>query len=229
MTTEPFHDPISRRRLLGLGAGALAAGALVATGCSDMNRGASVDRSDTGAGTRGDWGGELFDPPLEKPDTVFTDLDGNPFDFREESAGQLSLLFFGYTSCPNECPIYLQTLASARESIRSGPGSRPQVLFVGVDTERDTPEAMRSYLDGIDATFVGLTASPEVIDDALGQLMLPGVAIEEPDENGNYMVGHSSRVVVFTPDDVAHRMYGYDTRQTQWVRDLPLLAQGEWQ
>lgn len=219
----------TRRRALGLGVGALAAGALVATGCSDMNQGASVDRSETGATTRGDFGGDLFEPPLEKPDTVFTDLDGNPFDLREQSADQLSMLFFGYTNCPNECPIYLQTLASARVSIRSGPGSRPQVLFVGVDTERDTPEVMREYLANIDSTFIGLTASPEVIDDALGQLMLPGVAIGEPDENGNYEVGHTARSIVFTPDNLAHRMYGYDTRQTQWVRDLPLLAQGEWQ
>lgn len=229
MTDHPSHDPISRRRLFGLAAGAIAAGALVATGCSDMNRGASVDRGDTGADTRGNWGGNLFEPPLDKPDVTFTDLDGDPFDLREKTADQLSLLFFGYTSCPNECPIYLSTLASARESIRSGPGSRPQVLFVGVDTARDTPEAMRTYLDNIDSTFIGLTASPEVIDDALGQLMLPGVALDEPDDAGNYIVGHPSRAIAFTPDNVAHRMYGYDTRQTQWVRDLPLLAQGKWQ
>lgn len=224
----PAPRPYSRRQVLGLGAGALAAGTLVATGCSDMNRGASVDRTATGAATTGDWGGELFDPPLEKPDTVFTDLDGNPFDLRAETADQLTLLFYGYTSCPNECPIYMATLASALETIRSGPGSRPQVLFVGVDTARDTPEEVRGFLDEFNSAFIGLTASPEVIDDSLGQLMLPGVAIGEPDENGNYEVGHVSRSIVFTPDNVAHRMYGYDTRQTQWVRDLPLLAEGEW-
>lgn len=226
MTSETPDQRFSRRRLLGLGAGAAAAVALAA--CSDLDRGASVDRSSSGAETRGDWGGVVFDPPLEKPDVTFTDLEGNPFDLRAETADRLSLLFFGYTSCPNECPIYLSTLASARESIRSGPGSRPQVLFVGVDTARDTPEAMRTYLANIDSTFIGLTASPEVIDDALGQLMLPGVAIDEPDETGNYIVGHPSRAIAFTPDNVAHRMYGYDTRQTQWVRDLPLLAQGKW-
>jgi protein SCO1/2 len=166
---------------------------------------------------------------LDKPDVTFTDLDGRPFNLRSETAGKLSVLFFGYTNCPDVCPIYLQTISRALEAIGTGPGSDTMVLFVGVDTERDTPEQMRTYLDRINPTFVGLTGTPELIDEANAALFQLPITIEEPDAAGNYLVGHGSKVFPFGPDDVAHRIYPYDVRQNEWVRDLPRLAEGQFQ
>jgi protein SCO1/2 len=220
MAAEPTHW--TRRRVLGLGA-AVAAGSVLA-GCS-LDRGSTTDSSNENAnGT--DWAGTLLDPPFAKPDVTFTGVDGKPFPFVASTKGRLTLLFFGYTNCPDVCPVYLNTLARARDAIGSGPGSKPQVLFVGVDVKRDTPAVMKEYLARIDPTFTGLTGSEAVIADAIAALKLPPVVIGDPNPDGSYDVGHPAAVTVFTKDDVAHRHYPYGVRQQDWVRDLPRLDQG---
>lgn len=204
---------------------ALASGGLAACGlgrASTPDR-ASSERTETG------WSGTLLDPPFEKPDLAFTDTDGQPFPFREATAGRLTLLFFGYTHCPDICPVYLNTLARARDGIGSGPGSRPQVLFVGVDVARDTPEVMATYLGNIDPTFIGLTASETVIAAAIKAVKGAPVMLGPKEDDGSYAVGHPAQVTVYTRDNLAHRIYPYGVRQAAWARDLPLLDQGRWE
>lgn len=171
--------------------------------------------------------GSLLGDALEKPAVVFTDTEGEPYDLRTETAGELTLVFFGYTSCPDVCPIHLDTISQAfgRADLAGGV---PNMVFVGVDTERDTPARLREYLDRFDARFVGLTATPEEIDRAMAQLQLPGAVIPE-DTTGNYTVGHPSQVVVFTPDDRAHIVYPFGATQQVWVEDLPKLETIDWE
>lgn len=219
---DPSALHITRRRLLGAGA---TAGLALALGACSLQKSSSVD-SDT-ADPDADWGGTYLDPPFEKPDVTFTDFDGNPYPLRDKTEGRLTALFYGYTNCPDVCPIYLNTLASARAAIGSGPGSRPIVLFVGVDTERDTPERMKEYLGAIDETFIGLTGSPEVIEKSLADLSLGQPVIHEPETpGGSYSVDHPAAIVVFSPDDEGHRIYPANVRQETWVKDLPRLDQG---
>ncbi len=211
----------SRRRVLGLGAAA--AGALL-VGCA----GDSDDASKPPPGDdSGGWAGTLLDPPFDKPDVTLTNLDGTPFPFREATDGKLTVLFFGFTSCPDVCPVFLSSIARGREMV-DGPGSNPQVLFVGVDTARDTPEVMKTYLANVDETFTGLTGTPAAIDAAVSALKMEAVQIGEPDAEGNYDVGHPARVYVFSPDNTAHRLYRHDVTPRQWARDLPILAAGDW-
>lgn len=231
MPAEITTPSWSRRRFLGAGA-ALAAAGLIAPACS-LNRGSSPDPEAGDSDTESGWPGALLEPPFPKPDVTFTDLAGEPYPFVEKTEGQLALLFFGYTNCPDVCPVTLNTLARSKEAIGTGPGSRPMVLFVGTDTARDTPESMREYLDNIDPAFIGLTASEDVIAEALGVLKLPQVQLEEPDEDGAYAVGHPSQVMAFTEDNVAHRFFvGFGSggmRQEDWATVLPKLAVGEYQ
>lgn len=214
----------SRRRFLG--AGAAGAGLALAglAGCSLERGGAPAATADDASG----FGGQLVTPPMAMPDVTFTDMHGEPFSLIDDSRGTPTLLFFGYTSCPDICPVYLSTVARAIESIRTGPGSDTQVLFVGVDVARDTPERMQTYLGRINPTFLGLTAEESVIADANRQLAQAPITIEAPDEDGEYLVGHGSKVFAFTADGVAHRFYPYDTRQQAWAQDLPRLAEGEY-
>jgi protein SCO1/2 len=217
--TDP--DPWTRRRFLGAGAAGLAGLALV--GCSGLDGSGSKDNDvDRDAA----FGGDLIDPPFEMPDRTLTALDGSPYPLREKTKGKLTLLFFGYTHCPDQCPVYLNTLARAREAIGSGPGSRPLVLFVGVDTERDTPEVMTKYLERIDGTFVGLTGTPEEIAKPYGDLGFGTIEFGEPDAKGDYLVGHIARGVAYTPDGKGRRFYDPSVRQQEFVRDLPRLDEG---
>jgi protein SCO1/2 len=216
----------TRRRFLVSAAGtagiALAGGTLAACGLqSGSSTDADVGKSDAG------WGGSLVSPPLLKPDVTFTTDKGEPFPLHEATKGKLMMLFFGYTNCPNQCPVYLNTVARARAAIGSGPGSEPMVLFVGIDLKRDTPQALRTYLNNIDSTFIGLTGTQDIIDKASADLHFAPPVIGEPDKDGNYYVGHTAQAVAYTADNKGHRLYGYDVRREELVHDLPRLAKGE--
>lgn len=214
----------NRRRFLG--ATAASAAGLALAGCS-LGNGSSQDNS-SATNPKASFGGSLVDPPLAKPDVTLTTVDGKPFPFREATKGKLTLLFFGYTHCPDQCPVYLNTLARAREAIGTGPGSRPQALFLGVDRKRDTPEVLKTYLKAIDPTFIGLTGSEQAIAAANAAMHFPPIEIGPPDANGDYEVGHYGQAVAFTPDDKGHRLYGYDVRRAQFIADLPRLAEGRY-
>ena len=208
----------SRRRFLTVAGLGGAAAALAGCGSSEGSEAAPTP--DTA------WGGDLVDPGLEKPDVTLTTTDGQPVPFREATSGKLTLLFFGFTNCPDQCPIWLTSVARAKELIGSGPGSDPLVLFVGVDVARDTPEALDEYLDRIDPSFVGLTGTESAIASANKQLTFPPITIAAPDADGDYDVGHYGRAAAFSPDNLAHRLYGFDVRPSDLARDLPRLATG---
>lgn len=213
----------SRRRFLATSA--LGAAGLALAGCG-LEQSSSPDPADhhTDAG----FAGSLVSPPFAKPDLTFTTMDGKPFPFRQSTAGKLTILYFGYTHCPDYCPVFLSTIARAHQAIGVGPGSRPQVLFVGVDLKRDTPKVLKEYLGNIDHTFIGLTGSEHTIAQANAAFDFPPIEIGTPDKNGDYAVGHYAKAVIFTPDDKAHRFWPYDVRQQQVVNDLPRLAEGRY-
>ena len=168
----------------------------------------------------------MIDPPFAKPDVTFTTMDGEPFSLQEKTQGRLTFLYFGYTNCPDQCPIWLNTMARARERVK-GPGSNPMVLFVGVDVKRDTPAQLRGYLGAIDSSFIGLTGSEHTIAAANDALKFPPIEIQTM-ANGDTMVGHYGKAAAFTPDNTCHRLYGFDTRVTQLAADLPRLARDEY-
>ena len=212
---------MTRRQMLALGAaGVVVLGLDACGGTSDA--GQATPDPDEG------WAGTLLDPPFPKPEAQFTDFNGKPFPFAESTKGKLSVLFFGYTNCPDVCPTYLNTMAAARRVMGTGPGSEALILFVGVDVTRDTPSVLKQYLGNIDPTFVGLTGTEKEIGSAICQLKLPPAEIGRPDPDGNYAVGHPSRVFVFSPDNKAHRLYTSDVRAKEWAQDLPRLASGKW-
>ena len=218
------EDPRWTRRRF-LGASAAGAAGLVLAGCH-LDNGSSTDG--TATNKHASFGGTLVSPPLGVPDVTLTTMDGDPFPFRERIPGKLTLLFFGYTNCPDQCPVYLSSLARARASVATGPGSRPQVLFVGVDRERDTPARLREYMASFDDTFIGLTGSARDIARANDSFHFPAIEITEPDADGQYEVFHYAKGIAFTPDGKGRRLYGFDVRQAQFAKDLPRLARGHY-
>jgi protein SCO1/2 len=174
------------------------------------------------------WHGAYLPRPQPRPSFTLTDTSGAPYDFAAETSGRLTLLFFGYTSCPDVCPIHMATLSSALDR----PGMpEPIVVFVTTDPARDTPDRLRSWLDEFDADFVGLTGTPEQIaaaEDAAGVArsiaasadgtpVAPGDAADE--------VGHAAQIVAYTPDDLNHVQYPFGVRRQDWEADLPRLVE----
>ncbi len=108
----------------------------------------------------------------------------------------VNLLFFGYTHCPDICPITLGRLRGVLDRLPADVAERVQVLFVSVDPERDGPESLRSYTDQFGDKFIGLTGSREQLD-ALTKRYRTTYGYGEPDEQGDYEVSHGSAVYAF--------------------------------
>lgn len=180
------------------------------------------DRTMSGDADDGPYAGTELPEPQPRPAFTLTDTEGRPFDFRAETGGRLTLLFFGYTSCPDICPLHLANLAFALDH----PGvPRPVVVFVGVDRQRDTPEAIRTFLDRFDSRFIGLTGTEEQLRVAQEAAGVPAAIMEEPEPGSDdYLVGHASQVLAYTAQDTSPVVYPFGVRQEDWIADLPLLA-----
>ncbi len=164
--------------------------------------------------------------PMPRPDVVLRDTDGRAWDFRAETEGRTTLLFFGYTYCPDICPIHMATLAAALGDADVEVHASVDVVFVTVDPERDTPERLHGWLATFDSSFVGLTGTPEVLAEALAHFRYP-----PPERSGAgpvYTVGHPALVYAFTPDGLTHVMYGPDTPVAVWRHDLGMLHAFPW-
>jgi protein SCO1 len=175
---------------------------------------------DDGTPTASRWGGRQLDPAPARPATDLIDTSGAPFDLRTATAGQLTLVFFGYTNCPDICSIQMATLKQSLDRVEVP----AKVVFITTDPDRDTPERLRSWLDSYDPSFIGLTGTPEAIDRAQQEMGVTVAVADDASSNGDYTVGHSSAVYVFTGDDLAHLAYPAGTRQEDWADDLPDIA-----
>jgi protein SCO1/2 len=170
--------------------------------------------------------GPVVDPPFVKPDFVLTAADGRAYDFRKETEGYVALLFFGYTHCPDVCPVHLANIAAALSKSSPEINSAVKVVFVTTDPARDTPEAVRKWLDKFDRRFVGLTGDSASIAGALRQLRMGAPTREHLPNDTTYYVGHSAIVLAFTRDNLAHVVYPFGVRQADWAKDLQLLVRG---
>jgi len=144
--------------------------------------------------------------PQARPIEAFAlqDADGEPFT-EADLQGRLSLIFFGFTNCPDVCPDTLGQLASAVERLAlMRVDEPPQVVFVSVDPERDGGQTMRDYVQWFDEDFRAVTGDDEALETVTRQLGALYIR-QEPDESGFYSVDHSGMVVIV---DAQGRMIG---------------------
>lgn len=164
--------------------------------------------------------GTLIDPPMEAEDFTLTSRDGpvSLSDFR----GKTVVLFFGYTYCPDVCPLTLARLAQAVESMGEA-GEEVQVVMVSVDPERDTPERVGRYAANFHPSFLGLTGDPDEIARVASAF---GIYHEQddPDELGDYLVSHSATVTVLGPEGRIRMLWPYDVPPEALATDLRYLV-----
>jgi protein SCO1/2 len=185
-----------------------------------------TDTEGDAPGTDG-YRGRLLQQPREKVDFVLQDTQGATFDFREQTEGFVTLLFFGYTHCPDVCPIHMANIAAVLKDFSFDLRQQFKVVFVTTDPERDTPQRMRQWLDNFDPAFIGLWGDHDEVNEIAVSLGLPPSIIFES-EDGEYAVGHSAHVMVFTKDNLSHILYPFGTRQADWAHDLPGLTTETW-
>ncbi|WP_084303864.1 SCO family protein [Phytopseudomonas flavescens] len=131
------------------------------------------------------------------PALDFVDQDGQIFS-TGQLKGQWSLLFFGYTFCPDICPATLAQLRQLRTQIPQEAWDALRIVLVSVDPNRDTPEQLNKYLGYFDAGFMGLTGEPETIQKLANAVSIPYIPADTSKEN--YTVDHSGNLAVIGPD-----------------------------
>lgn len=153
--------------------------------------------------------------PRALPALTLVRHDGSALD-RGFFAGHWTLVFFGFTHCPDVCPTALSMLARVRAALIDLPvGRRPQVLFVSVDPERDAPRQLAAYVTYFDPTFVGATGSAQQVSAAAAAFSVPYARVSTPD--GGYTMDHGAGVFLVGPDVAL-------TALTSSARDAAALA-----
>ncbi|CAM5687834.1 SCO family protein [Streptomyces fumanus] len=169
----------------------------------------------------------VLDKPFEKPDLVLTDTQGEKYDLRERTAGKPTLIYFGYTNCPDVCPLTMNNIAVAKKQLPKAEQDELRVVFVTTDPERDTPAALGTWLKGIDPQVIGLTGDFDTIQAGARTL---GISIEAPkkDKDGKVVSTHGTQVIAFSPKtDAGYVLYGEDATVDDYTADLPKLIKGE--
>lgn len=153
----------------------------------------------------------VLDAPRALPAVAMVDQDGEPFTIGD-LAGRPTLVFFGFTHCPDICPLTLATLARAMQSLRSE-DFPPRVLFVSVDPGRDTPALIKSYVSAFDAEFVGATADEAALRPLITAL---GVSVHQQREGDEeYNVVHNGTVYVLDADARWTAIFGGSTHRAE--------------
>ena len=173
-----------------------------------------------------DLGVTVYPEPRELRDFQLTDHFGNPFS-RDDLKGFWSILFLGYTNCPDICPLTMAELKQFYEGLDE-PEIKDdlRIVMVSVDAERDTPETMANYVSLFNRDFIGLSGDEESISNLARQVFVAhSVIAQTPDHaahaNGNedaYLIQHSSHLTIFNPAGHLHAIV------RQPVRDQDLLT-----
>jgi protein SCO1 len=200
------------------------AGALVLSGCSGP---AAGDEEHDHAGApavveapEDRYAGLDLAEPHRRPSFTLTDTTGAAYDFKAVTAGRPTLLFFGYTNCPDICPTTMADVAVALRGVDPVLAEQVQVVFVTTDPAFDTPEVLAEYLGRFDADlptrFVGLTGDQAAIDRAQ---LAAGVPLAE--DAGRL---HSSLLLLYGADDLAHVAFDAGNTSRDIAGDLGLVA-----
>lgn len=161
--------------------------------------------------------------PTPIPAVTLTDADGRPYDLKTHAAGKLTLVYFGYTNCPDECPTTMADLAAALRLTPADKRAKVQVVFVTTDPERDTGPVLKHWLGRFDPSFVGLTGTVAQVDDAA---KLAATPVEPPRKNadGTVEVDHGTQVNAFGADGVAHLVWLAGVTPKDIAHDIALLT-----
>src|SRR5690348_9958047 len=173
------------------------------------------------------YGGGVITPPLPKPRFTLVDTSGALFDFHEKTRGYVTLLFFGYTYCPDQCPMHMANLGAALKKLPAGIANQIKLVFVTTDPARDTPAVLRRWLDLFDRRFIGLTGSERAIE-AVQRVSGVPPAIKTGPSKTDYGVSHANFVLAYTKDNFAHVIYPGGVGTEDWVHDLPSLITEKW-
>lgn len=164
--------------------------------------------------------------PYAVSDVALTSTEGQSWALTD-AAKPLTLVFFGYTNCEDECPLVMNNLSVALTRLDKADRAKVDLVFITSDPDRDTPQVLRSYLDRYGKGFIGLTGDlPDIVE--VGKKMAisvnDGVAL--PD--GSYdLAAHSTTISAVTPDHTSTVLWDMETSSSQFRADIETILDGK--
>lgn len=141
--------------------------------------------------------GTALDPPKPLPSFELIDHTSHPFA-NEQLRGRWTFIFFGFTNCPDVCPMTLHMLSQVEQSLADLPEpERPKVALISVDPKRDTPEQLAQYVAHFSPSFIGVTGDEGTLDEFTRQVGVPVVITNTAE--GAYTVDHSAAIFLINP------------------------------
>lgn len=189
--------------------GVLLAVALVSAGC--------------GADKSVDLAGTPIDPPYPVSSAVLTTDDGASYSLAKDTTKPLTLVFFGYTRCPDVCPTVLSSIASGLAKLTKAQRKDVQVLFITSDPDRDTGPVLHRYLERFDPSFLGLTGDLATIGEVAKSLHIFVDEGEQLESGGYDPNSHGSYVMGITDKHTAPIVWGGDTAPSEFAKDIRFL------
>ncbi|WP_110951747.1 SCO family protein [Pseudomonas bohemica] len=164
----------------------------------------------------------LLPQSREVPSLKLTDQDGQPVSL-DAFKDKWTLLFFGYTFCPDICPTTLAQLRQIKSELPKDAVDKLRVVLVSVDPNRDTPQQLKTYLGYFDKQFVGLTAPVETIQKLANALSIPFIPADT--SKPNYTVDHSGNLALLGPDGRQRGFIRAPLNNQKLVAQLPALVE----
>jgi protein SCO1/2 len=163
--------------------------------------------------------GKVLENPYDVPETPLTDTNGDSFSLADDTEKRLTLVFFGYTHCPDICHTVMGALASAMTRLDDADRDQVDVVFVTTDPARDSERVLRDYLDHLDPSFIGLTGELGTIVD-VGDALAVGVDTTDPG-------GHTTATMAIDSGDTSPVYWGEETSAAQFASDIHSLLEEE--
>ncbi len=163
------------------------------------------------------WQGVSMQPAPDIPAFSFTLSSGETFSTAPVD-GRPTFVFFGYTHCPDICPVTLADWAKAKAQLGSD-GERVRWLFVSIDTERDTPAVAEAYAKQFDESFLGLSGDSATVANiqaafSVASYQTPGATDDD------YLMGHASQSFLVDDEGTLRTMYSFNSGVDAMVADL---------
>ncbi|MDQ6524090.1 SCO family protein [Nocardioides sp. LHD-245] len=161
--------------------------------------------------------------PYQAADIALTDTSGTPYSLGSDTTKPLTVVFFGYTNCPDFCPMVMNNLAAAMNRLDADDRRSVDVVFVTTDPARDDEKTLRAYLDQYDKGFIGLTGDLDTIievGDPLAIYVNDGVKLP----TGGYdLGGHSTFTLAIDSSHQAVALWNQETSSTEFASDIHTL------
>lgn len=163
-------------------------------------------------------GAIVKDPPVVLRDFSLTDQTGKPFKLSDLS-GKAVMLFFGYTHCPDYCPLSLAHFAQVKKTLGAD-AARVAFVMISLDGERDTPDVLNAYMKQFDPSFIGLTGDPEKVRSIGLDYAVQFQKQRLKGTQAEYLVAHTTFMYLIDPQGRWRIAYPYDVPREDITADI---------